>query len=122
MARLLFDARSAPTALPGMRPLSSCDRKACFLDETATPRAADLEDELAGKRKLWLLLNPGRAFRGAVVLLAPQKIPISTLTPWLSAVQRAGFSSVGTYLRAPPLDLPTGMRIPVHLSACSAWT
>lgn len=78
-----------------------------FIDGTPMATPEDVRVKLDEKRKLWLMLNPGREFAGHVVLVAPQRASVSELSSWVTAAHAAGYEKVGLYSRAPELQLHT---------------
>jgi hypothetical protein len=77
------------------------------IDGTLVLSPGDVRVILDDKRKLWLELNPERAFPGAVLLIARRQAGARDLLPWLAAARGAGFSKVGAYLKAPTLEVNT---------------
>jgi hypothetical protein len=88
------------------------------VDGTRVPGPEDVRVVLDGKRKLWLELNPERAFPGAVVLMVRRQASARDLLPWLAAARGAGFVKVGAYVKAPTLAVITKTLGVLHKQRC----
>jgi hypothetical protein len=114
--------RSVPEATPDCMtfdaPYFEVMPDGAYIDGTRVPGPEDVRVVLDNKRKLWLELNPERAFPGAVVLIVRRQASARDLLPWLAAARGAGFTKIGAYVKAPTLDVISKTLGVLHKQRC----
>jgi hypothetical protein len=91
-----------------------------FVDGSRMTGPEEAAEVFRNKAELWRQLNPGQHFGGVLVVLAPVHAKPQELTPWLAAVQRAGFGSFDVYMQVPVVALHTKTLGTLHKQTCCA--